>query len=73
MKKLPEINALVVLSNEPGSTIYRVKEASGFDVGVIDATIEAAHPNQTIRWIDKSLLAHPSNYQLAEFNQEGAA
>lgn len=70
MKKLPEVNQLVVLNNEPDATLYRVKETEGKrGVGLFDATIEDKRPIQRIQWVDVSLVFAPSVGQLAEFNK----
>ena len=70
MRKLPEINQLVVTNNEPGAVMWRVKtiNSNARAVGVIDATIEDNHPNQRIQWIHLSMISAPSIGQLADFN-----
>lgn len=68
VKKMPEIDQLVVLNHELDATMYRVKECGTQEVGVIDATIEDARPNQRVQWLDLSLVMAPSNGQLSAFN-----
>lgn len=64
MKKMPRVFDLVVMNHEADATLYRVKELGEKQVGVIDATIEDAHPNQSVQWVDLSLVMQPTNAQL---------
>lgn len=70
MTKMPRIFDLVVLSHDPGATIYRVKELGDHSVGIIDATIERLQPKQRVQWVDLSLVMQPSLAQLAAIAEE---
>lgn len=66
MKKFkPEIGALVVVSHEPGATMYRIKAIEGFRVGVIDAALKVR--NQAPSWHDVSIFMSPSIGQINAF------
>lgn len=64
MKNMPRVFDLVVMNHEADATLYRVKELGEKSVGVIDATIEDAHPNQSVQWVALSLLIQPTNAQM---------
>ena len=64
MKKMPRVFDLVVMHHETDATLYRVRELGNKSVGVIDATIEDAQPNQRVQWIDLSLVMQPTHAQL---------
>ena len=64
MNKMPRIYDLVVMHHNAGATLYRVIDILGHDVGVVDATIEAA--NQRLKWVDLSDLQQPNHAQLAQ-------
>lgn len=65
-----EINSLVVFNHTEGATMFRVKEISGFNIGVIDATIEDEFPNQKIQYIDMSCAKTPNRRQLEIWNSK---
>lgn len=71
MKKMPEVNQLVVMNHELDATVYRVVDEcrNYYQVGLIDATIEDTHHNQSVHWVDISLVEPPTVGQLAEFNR----
>jgi len=62
-----EENDLVVVSQAPDATVYRVTQTDGRAVGIIDTEIEHSHPRQRPQWVDCSILSRPSDEQIANY------
>lgn len=67
------VGDLVVVSNEPDATVFRVAGVVGMGVGVTDAGLEAA--GQAVQWQDRSIFKGLSAAQRRAFmaNQDGGA
>lgn len=64
MKKTPKKYDTVCMNGNPDATVFRVVEVDGFNVGLIDATIEDKHPNQAVQWMDRGLMEPATRAQL---------
>jgi len=56
MKKTPKKYDTVCMNGNSDATVFRVVDVDGRRIGLIDATIEDKRPNQTVQWVDRSLM-----------------
>ena len=59
---------LIVCSNSPNATVWRVMEIDGNRVKIIDASLTYAFPNIAQQENDISLFKRPTKAQLDKFN-----
>lgn len=65
MRKQPNIYDIVVQSHADDATLWRVVEHfETYEVGIIDAELEDAHPNQRVQYIGIEGLMKPNHKQM---------
>jgi hypothetical protein len=62
MKKSPKVYDAVCMNGNPDAVVYRVVDVDGFNVGLIDATLD--RNEQRVQWTDRSLMEPATRQQL---------